>query len=77
MASADAELERLLKETGKQLSLPHDYVDGLLHVLDVFYLYGVGLRQGCSTPNLVHWLGEQRFLILKKQPCRSACFPIS
>ncbi|XP_035843889.1 uncharacterized protein LOC110927723 [Helianthus annuus] len=25
MASADAELERLLKETGKQLSLPHDY----------------------------------------------------
>uniref|UniRef100_A0A251SN35 Uncharacterized protein n=1 Tax=Helianthus annuus TaxID=4232 RepID=A0A251SN35_HELAN len=24
--AADAELERLLKETGKQLSLPHDYV---------------------------------------------------
>ncbi|KAJ0466672.1 hypothetical protein HanIR_Chr14g0674781 [Helianthus annuus] len=40
MASADAELERLLKEIGKQLSLPHDYVDELLHVLD-----------GCSTRN--------------------------
>ncbi|KAM0025804.1 hypothetical protein Hdeb2414_s0021g00578911 [Helianthus debilis subsp. tardiflorus] len=34
--------ERLIKETGKQLSLPHDYVDELLHVLD-----------GCSTRNKV------------------------
>ncbi|MFS7918862.1 hypothetical protein Hanom_Chr03g00206161 [Helianthus anomalus] len=25
---------------------------------------------------MVHWLGEQRFLILKKQTCRLACFPI-
>ncbi|KAJ0916230.1 hypothetical protein HanPSC8_Chr06g0259281 [Helianthus annuus] len=35
MVLVDAELERLLKETGKQLSLPHDYVDELLQVLDL------------------------------------------
>ncbi|KAM0029886.1 putative sister chromatid cohesion protein Pds5 [Helianthus debilis subsp. tardiflorus] len=34
MASADAELERQLKEIGKQLSHPHDSVEELLHVLD-------------------------------------------
>ncbi|KAF5803211.1 hypothetical protein HanXRQr2_Chr06g0268671 [Helianthus annuus] len=48
MASADAELERLLKETGKQLSLPHDYVDELLQVLDLVDI----LDEGIISPDL-------------------------